>query len=205
MSVIDLPIDETASEPPPLDIEDGGGWKRNKAGREYVQAVGRRGVIMRQGNETVAEALARDAAPAAQGRPRRKATPKTPPPPKGLDLKALEQQLAEALKAPAVAAAMFGDEWAANHFTQNGPYLARNLVLASETNPWLRRKLENAATGGDMMMQLMSLVGVGGAFIMYIVPPLVWWFNLPVPETGRQMLGIPERHSDGSPDYTPGA
>lgn len=205
MSVIDIPIEDAppGQEPPPLDFD--GGWKRNKAGREYVQAVGRRGVVYRQGDETIAQALARDAAPAPQNRPRRKSTPKTPPPPKGLDLKALEQQLAEALKAPAVPAAMFGDEWAANHFTQAGPYLARNLVLASETNPWLRRKLENAATGGDMMMQLMSLVGVGGALIMYVVPPVVWWFNLPLPEAGRQMLGIPERHSDGSPDYPEGA
>ncbi|HET9118700.1 MAG TPA: hypothetical protein VFN75_11605, partial [Pseudonocardiaceae bacterium] len=77
-----------------------------------------------------------------------------------------------------------------------------NLVLASETNPWLRRKLENAASGGDMMMQLMSLVGVGGAVVMYVVPPLVWWFNLPIPEEGRAMLGIPvkEHSRDGGPD-----
>lgn len=202
-ALVDIPLEDEPGVPPGPDGDDAGspGWSRNKQGREYVKAVGRRGVIYRQGEETIAQALERDAQPGPQARPRRRSRAKTPPAPKA-SLRELEEILANALKAPAIPAAAFGDEWSANHFTNAGPYLARNLVLASETNPWLRRKLENAASGGDMMMQLMSLVGVGGAVVMYVVPPLVWWFNLPIPEEGRAMLGIPvkEHSRDGGPD-----
>lgn len=196
----EIPIQGADEQPPSLSFD---GWQRDKSNREYIKAVGRRGIIFRQGEETVAQALERDQQPKPQGRPQRKGAnkPKTPPAPQKVDLKELEEMLANALKAPAMPAAAFGDEWAAEHFTNMGPFLARNLVLASETNPWLRRKLENAATGGDLMMQVVSLVGLGGACAMYIAPPLVWWLNLPIPEKGREMLGVPERRSeDGSPD-----
>lgn len=175
------------------------GWLTDKNGDRYVKAEGRRGIIRQQGDETVAEAIARDQQPRSQKRPRPK-KPKMPPPPKAVDLRALEEMLADALKAPAVPAAAFGDEWAAQHFTTWGPALARNLVTASETNPWLRRKLENAANGGDMMMQFVSLIGVGGAVVMYALPPLVYWLNVPIPDKGREMLQIPERRTNGSPE-----
>lgn len=197
-----LPLLPDDDGPREIPIDDGdSGWQRDKSGKEYVKAVGRRGIVYRQGQETVADAHERDAQPRPQGRPQRKTKPKMPPPPPPkADLRLLEQQLAEALKAPAMPAAMFGDEWAANHFVTNAPLLARNLVLASETNPWLRRKLENAATGGDMMMQIVSLVGLGGAFVMYLAPPIVWWLNVPLPDKGRELLGIPERPSDDGPN-----
>jgi hypothetical protein len=169
-------------------------WKVSSTnGRQYIgRNDGRQGVIWRQGDESIAEARTRDSTPRDK-RPRKSKRPKMPEAPRKVDLKELEATLAEALKAPAMLCATFGDEWAAEHFTVSGPYLARNLILASEHNPWLRQKLEEAATGQDAMMKVVSLVGVGGACFAYAVPPIIWWFNLPAPRKTREMFGIPER------------
>lgn len=180
--------DQTDGAPP---VEDG--WQRDGRGRRYVTHEGK--AVFRRGDETIADALERNAQPKGTGkdkRPRAKSKrPNMPPAPTGVDLKELEKMLAEALSAPAMPCAMYGDEWAANHFTQQGPYLARNLVLASEHNPWLRRKLEAAATGQDAAVAALAMMGVAGALFGYAVPPIVWWLNLPVPERARQMFGIP--------------
>lgn len=186
-------------QPPPDD-----GWLRDSAGRAYIPAQGRRGRINRQGEESVAEALARDGKPKDR-KPKRKAAPRKPPPPKSSDLREIEQVLAEAFKSPAMLGAALGDEWTANHFVTWGPQLARNLARASEHNPWLRKKLEGAATSGDMMMQLMTFMGVAGSFGMYLIPPLVYWLNVPFPEQGRAMLGIPTRgeHAPPPPQTAP--
>jgi hypothetical protein len=101
--------------------------------------------------------------------------------------------------APAIVCATVGDEWGANHFQNAGPYLARSLVMASEHNPWLRKKLEEAASGEAAMMMIVTLVGVGGALVTYMVPPLVYWFNLPVSTRTRQMFGIPPRKETPPP------
>lgn len=191
-----MAVEDPVAEPeplvPPQAADDGAGWRADKQGRQYIpRRNGKPGIIYRTGEETIEQALERDAKPRDQ-RPRRKTKrPKMPEPPKRVDLKELELALAEALKAPAMPCAMFGDEWAANHFTTSGPYLARNLILASQHNPWLLRKLEDAATGQDAAMKLVTLVGVGGALFAYAVPPIVWWFKLPVPEKSREMFGIP--------------
>ncbi|HEX6461131.1 MAG TPA: hypothetical protein VF032_19600 [Thermoleophilaceae bacterium] len=180
------------------------GWQRDGRGREYVKHPGGKGTLWRQGDETIEEALARDAEQAPKDRrPRRKSkTPKKPPAPRRVDLKELEAAIAEALQAPAMVCGMFGEEWAANHFTAQGPYLARNLILASEHNPWLRAKLEEWATGEAAAMKLMSLVGVTGALIGYAVPPIVYFANLPVPDKAREMFNIPDRreeHAESTP------
>jgi hypothetical protein len=185
------PVEGPASNGQPPGVE---GWERDGRGRLYVKRPGAPGVVFRRDEETVAEALARDASPDKDKRPRRKAKSKRPPMPEapsGVDLKALEKMLAEALTAPAMACAMVGDEWSANHFTTQGPYLARNLVLASEHNPWLRRKLEEMATGQDAATKLIAMLGVAGALVGYAVPPIIYFLNLPVPEQARQMFGIP--------------
>ena len=177
-------------QPPPEE------WKRTKDGKqEYIgRKGGRSGIIYRQGDETIAQARARDSQPTKDKRPQRKSKrPSMPDPPRQVDLKELEVTLAEALKAPAMVCATFGDEWAAEHFTASGPYLARNLILASEHNPWLRKKLEEAATGQDAMMMVVSLVGVGGALFTYVIPPVIYWFNLPAPRKTRELFGIPDR------------
>jgi hypothetical protein len=211
MADVDTPT-TTAAEAPP---EAGNGrhaqpvgppdvWQLSKNGREYTSRPDKRGVIYRQDGETIAEALDRDRQLESMKKPQRGKAKRPPMPeaPRQLDLKELEATLAEALKAPAVMCASFGDEWAADHFTMTGPYLARNLILASDHNPWLRRKLEEAASGEDAMMKVVSLVGVGGALFMYVVPPAIYWFNLPVPTSARRRFGIPDgRHGARAPDY----
>jgi hypothetical protein len=181
----------------PLDaVEDlaGVGWKRNKAGREYIVNPGRKGMLFRQGDESVGEAILRAGLPDDPAPKRKsKAGRHKPDPPPATDLRELEAMLAESFKSPAVVCAMAGDEWGAHHFDMAGPALARNLVVASQHNPWLRKKLEAASTGGDAAIQLMSMAALGGAIIMYVGPPVVHWFNLPVPDKAREMFGIPDR------------
>jgi hypothetical protein len=219
MADLDRTIEDVGppdSEPPPFEppppiqgnpLEDG--WKLSKNnGRLYYNPTPKtRGarVIYRQGAESIAEAIARDQREQQETqrdkRPRSHKRPKMPDAPRGADLKALEETLSEALKAPAMVCASFGDEWAAEHFTKSGPYLARNLILASEHNPWLRRKLEEAATGEDAMMMVVSLVSVGGAAFLYVVPPLIYFFNLPAPRKTYEMFGIPDRKHRQPPPY----
>lgn len=179
------------------------GWAVDKNGKEYINKPQGRGKIYRQPGETVEEALARDAVKRDDPPRRRPRAPTMPKAPRKVDLRELEETLADALKTPAMLAASFGDEWGAEHFTRSGPYLARNLVLASEHNPWLRAKLEEAATGQDAMMKIVSLIGVGGALFGYIAPPVIWYLNLPVPERTRSMFGIPPRR-ERTPDYAAG-
>jgi hypothetical protein len=195
---------ETAAngtEPPPED-----GWQRDGRGRRYVQRpAGAKGVVFRRGDETIAEALARDASTeppkGKDRRPRpRSKRPPLPPPPQHVDLKELEKLLTEALKAPAMPCAMFGDEWAADHFVTHAPNVARNLVLAAEHNPWLARKLTELASGQDAAVKLLGMAGVAGALFAYAVPPIIYFLNLPVPPKGREMLGIPARQD---PDHAP--
>jgi hypothetical protein len=176
------------------------GWKTDKQNRQYVAAKGRSGVVYRQGEETVEEALARDGKPKDQ-KPRKKrpapsgAVPK-PPAPTEVDLKEIEHYLAEVFRAPAIPCATMGDEWAANHFATQGPVLARNLVAASRHNPWLRHKLEAAMLGGDdMMFKVLGMMGLASAVMAYAAPPIIWWFNPPVigGEKAREMFGIPDK------------
>jgi hypothetical protein len=204
--------EEVAPPSPPPPPDNGRppteAWKVGKTGKEYIgRADGRQGVIWRVDTETIEQARERDTQSARDKRPKRKSrAPKLPDPPRKVDLKELEATLAEALKAPALLCASFGDEWAAEHFTASGPYLARNLILASEHNPWLRKRLEEAATGQDAMMKVVSLVGVGGACFAYAIPPIIYWFNLPAPKKTRDMFGIPERRirePEYAADHTP--
>ena len=189
----------TAPPPPTNGATAGDHWQTDKNGKQYIGRKGRSGRILRQGEETIEQARERDAQPKDERPRRRSKKPKMPPAPTKVDLKELEKALGEALKSPGVLCAMYGDEWAADHFANQGDHLARNLVRASEHNPWLRRKLEDAATGQDAAMQLITLVGVGGALAMYIVPPVVYFLNLPAPEKMRTMFGIPPRRDPNAP------
>ena len=196
----DLIDDPLADEP--LNDPAGEGWKLNKAGREYIVNPGRKGMLFRQGDESIADAIARGGLPddPAPKRARRsKAGKHKPDPPSSLDLRELEAMLAEAFKSPAVLCGLAGDEWAAHHFDMAGPSLARNLVLASQHNPYLRTKLEAMSVGGDSAMQLMSMAALAGAALMYVGPPVIHWFNLPVPDKAREMFGIPDRRVDRGP------
>ncbi len=178
---------------PPVQSPVGDVWNVDKQGRQYIAAQGRSGIIYRRDGETVADALKRDGKRDQRPKPKRK--PKTPPPPAELDLRELEKLLSDALASPAYACAMAGDTWAADHFTVQGPLLARNLVAAAEHNPWLRRKLEAAMDGGDLAMQLIVMLGLSGSLLGYVAPPLIYWFNIPVPDRAREMFAIPRRRT----------
>lgn len=180
-----------ADETPPLVVEPDG-WVRDRAGKEYI-AGGRPGAkIYRRANETVEEARARDQA-ARDVRPKSK--PKVPraPAPTRKSLKELEHLLAQALAAPAMPFAMFGETWTADHFTATGPALARNLVAAAEHNDWLRKRLELMAAGEDISVKLMSTLPLFVAVVAYVVPPLGYYGVLPLPPEARVMLRIPDR------------
>lgn len=184
-------------ERPPIALVDDDGWRRDSRGRQYAAGVGRSGIVYRQGNETVEEALARDTKGPKDTKPRAKkkpATPKKPPAPTQQSLKELESALTDALKAPALICITLGDEWPADHLMRHAPVVARRLVIASEHNPWLRAKLEAALRGEDFMMKLITTMSVGGAMVMYALPPVLFYVDLPfVSDQARDMLGVPER------------
>lgn len=196
-------------------------WQTNEAGKEYVPAQGRSGVIIRQGEETVAEALERDAKGGRDEKPKRRSIPKQrkPPAPTSVDLKKLEHELAEGLRAPSMVAVFIPDPelsaWLANHFTKQGlggaDFLARQLVTAAEYNPWLRAHLEQAVSGEAFAVKLITTFALAAAVLAYAVPPVVVLLNLPFPNTGRELLDLPARkppidaRRNGRPETPPPA
>lgn len=178
------------------------GWRKDKQGRWYAPAKGRSGVVYRKGNQTPEEAHAADSKGPKDHPPRsrRSAVPKAPAPTQ-MALKDLEFALAEAFSTPAMVAGMRGDEWAADHFTREGPVLARNLTKAAEHNAWLRRKLEAAVTGEDLLVKVMVLLPVVSALIAYSVPPIIYYLNPGfIPPEAREMFHVPEREPKPKPD-----
>jgi hypothetical protein len=156
-----------------------------------VPAKGRTGVVYRHGEETVAEAYERDARGPGDRPPKRKQhQQKKASAPTEQDLREVEKVLADMFRSPAFLAAGFGDSWAADHFTRQGPELARNLVHAARFNPWLREKLLAATTDPGFAMRLASLVYLGVSAVGYILPPIIWWTGTPAPKV-RELYGIP--------------
>ena len=201
-------VDELEQVAPPGAGESDDGWRTDKHGKAYVPRVEGRGVIYRQGQETVAQALERDAKPKPERPKRRVKKPKLQEAPRRIELKLLEEEIRGALKAPAALCTVLGEngEWPAEHFLAHAPNLARNLVLASEHNPWLRRQLEEVATGEQALGKIISLFAVGGALFMYTVPPAIYFLNLPVSPKTRAMLGdIPDRRMHPPVDAFPAA
>jgi hypothetical protein len=193
--------DELAAAAPPDTGPDPSeqGWRQNKQGRWYVPRRGRPGTVIRRGNETPEEAHARDERDRdkeTRKEPKPKKTssvPKAPAPTKVTSVE-LEHMLSEALCAPAFGAGMRGEPWAANHFTKEGPTLARNLVAASEHNAWLRAKLEAWVMGEDILVKLLTLLPVASALIAYSVPPIIYYFDPPFfPAEARQLFAVPDR------------
>lgn len=225
--------------PPPLELVDGppggapnadapaaaggpaeDGWRfSDKQQKWYVPRKGRPGIIYREGNESIDEARARDEKGPRDTRPKSKSKagkgPKIPkaPAPTQVSLKELEFALAEALQSPAMICAATGDGWAADHFTTQGPTLARNLVKAAEHNPWLRAKLEATLAGEEFLIKVMTLMPVGAALIGYALPPVIYFLNPPfVPPQAREMFQVPDRaelkrqrQEEGPDDAAPAA
>lgn len=194
--------DGPAGETDAGDSEVDAGWQLDKRGKWYAPARGRSGLLRRVGNETLEEAYARDLADReSRGADRppkpkpktRSSVPKQPAPTTVTSIE-LEALLREVLSAPAMGAGMAGDQWAADHFTREAPVLARNLVAASEHNPWLRRKLEGLVLGEDLLVKLLTLLPVAGALIAYSIPPIIYYFDPPfIPREARQMMHVPDR------------
>ncbi len=192
-----------APEFPPGATVSPDGWRKDKAGRDFVTIPGRRGPLYRRGEETVAERLERDRRP-KDDKPKGKAKrrpqlPETPDKPRNEDLRELEAALAEAFRSPSMIAGLAGDLYLANHFSVWGPRLARNLVVTSEHNPWLRRQLEQMASGGQVSMTVITMIGLAGAVLCYTAPPIIYLFNLPAPDMARAMFSIPERRNGSIP------
>ena len=193
VDVDEAEVESNGTAPVESSTEDG--WRQDKKGRWITPARGRSGVVYRQGNETIDEAHARDAKGPKDRKPqaKRSKVPKAPAPTQA-SLKELEFMLAETLQAPAMVAAMGGDVWAANHFTREGPVLARNLTQAAAHNPWLRAKLEAALTGEDLLIKLMTLLPVAAALVAYAIPPVIYYLNPGfLPPEARAMFNVPER------------
>ena len=193
-----------ASEFPPGATASPDGWRKDKAGRDFITIPGRRGPLYRRGEETIRDRLERDSRPKDEkpkpgGKRRRPKLPDTPDKPRNEDLRELEAALAEAFRSPSMIAGLAGDLYLANHFAMWGPRLARNLVVTSEHNPWLRRQLETMASGGAVSMTVITLIGLAGAVLCYTAPPIIYLFNLPAPDMARQMFSIPERRNGTIP------
>lgn len=172
------------------------GWRTDSQGRKWIPARGRSGRIMRQGDETVEQAFARDAQGGKDEKPKRKAATasgRKPPAPTSKALKDIEHQLAEALSSPAMVFAISGEDWAVKHFTTQGPELARQLVAASEHSEWLRAQLTAIVAGEAAAVKLMAMAALTAAVVGYAAPPIIYFANLPVPDQARVMLRIPPR------------
>jgi len=193
---------ETAGEPdvtaPPPAADDG--WRTHKNGKQYIP--GSKGIIYREGSETIEEAKVRDARGPRDKPPKRKPKPpaagKLPPKPTEISLQQLEYELAEALSSPANMAAAAGDQYMADHFAREGPRLARHIVVAAKYNPWLLRKLEAAAIGdADVLIRVIMSMGLAGALVSYSIVPVVYYLDPPfISQRARAMYRIPERHPE---------
>lgn len=174
------------------------GWRKDTKDRWYIPRQGRSGVIYRQGNETPDEARARDAKGPKDRRPRSKTSsvPKAPASTQKT-IQELEFGLTELFKAPEMATAMQGDEWATMHFDREAPVLARNLAHAAEHNPWLRSKLEAIITGeGVLLMKVLAFVPVLSAAIAYTLPPIIYYLEPGfIPPEARDRFNVPRRPS----------
>jgi len=176
-------------------------WRTDRKGREYIPRRGDTGsgIVYRQGEESIEEAWARDRDAAEKKRktPKSGKRQRKPPAPTQVDLKTLEHQLRQALETPVMVCAMQGDEWGVQHFQNQAPRLARNMVACAEANPWFREKLVAAMTGGDVLPQVMMFASLGAAAFAYVVPPIVYYLNpgfLPPRAVGmvREKFAIPE-------------
>lgn len=113
--------------------------------------------------------------PTAPGEPKRRRSKVTK---KGTQQ--IEDGLREILQMPAVPASIFGDQWAAQHFTQQGAVFANKIAVVSERNPVLRDWCNKMLAGESLAVLLM-------ASVMYAGPAALHFGVLP----GGELLGVP--------------
>lgn len=117
-----------------------------------------------------------DSAPSGGGTPRRKRVSKKV-------TEDIEQALAEILTAPAMIAAIQGDQWAIQHFTVNGRELAHRIAEVSERHSQLRKWCEGLLEGESVFL-------VGMAAVAYVIPALIHYNLVPGPDG---LLGVPRK------------
>lgn len=194
----DAPVDQA---PAP----EAAGWRQTKNGKDYVpRPGGEGGIIYRRGEETVEQALDRDArqpkkkSPKASGGKARK-----PIAPTEIDLRQLERAIEEMLATPGALLAMRGDVWGAQHFERQAPVLARNLVVCAEHNPALRAKLVALMVGEGPLVNVLLYGHLAAAALAYLIPPIVHYLNPPVFPAAKAI--VRERFHIPDPDLIPGA
>lgn len=146
--------------------------------------------------EKVASSSKRTRARKADAPPKPRAKRPAPEPASDFTTSQLEDALAQILTLPAIPCAMVGDEWASNHFSQNGRIFAKNLAEQAEKNPTLRKWCIRIAQG-----EVVGTLAITG--VMYFLPPLVHWGLIPLPNEARGMIpGMPPpkvaAHGDGT-------
>lgn len=105
----------------------------------------------------------------------------------------IEDGLREILQMPAVPASIFGDQWAADHFTQQGAAFANRIAVVSERNPVLRGWCEKALAGESLAVLLM-------AGVLYAGPAALHFGLIP----GGELMGIPVmRRKQSAPEPVP--
>lgn len=97
----------------------------------------------------------------------------------------LERELAELLTFPAGPALMAGDTFCAEHFAVQGPMLARQLTIYSESHPATFDTLVWLARQGSLLVIATAVVG-------YLLPPAIH-HGLPAPNGMRKHYGMEPR------------
>jgi len=100
----------------------------------------------------------------------------------------LERELAELLTFPAGPALMAGDQFCAQHFAVQGPMLARQLVIYSESHAATYDTLVWLARQGSLLVIATAVVG-------YLLPPAIH-HGLPAPSGLRQHYGMEQKPTE---------
>lgn len=102
------------------------------------------------------------------------------------EISLIESGFRELLTFPAMPAAMAGDQWAADHFSQRGPALAKRLAVECERNDQLRKICLSAVKGQTVVM-------LGFELIMYLGLPAMHYGLVP----GGEQFGVPVLRKPG--------
>jgi hypothetical protein len=203
-------IEESAdNRSAPVESAESQGWKLDKRQRYYTSAgpAGRAGVIYRDGDESIQEAIDRDREARENGRPPKSKPAKTTkaPAPTRKTAQELEKALTASLEAPAMLAGLHGDEWVASHIYREAPTLARNLVAAAEHNPKLWAKLESIAGGETAFGQMILQIAVANALVAYALPPMLFYLGDRAPQRLRDTFQVPPKPRKQARQESPGS
>lgn len=116
----------------------------------------------------------------------------------------MAEVLREVFAAPAIPYSVLGHPYPAEHVARTGPDLADNLVRFSETNEWLRSKLEAIASGDSAAGVLMATAMLTMSAVTYIVPQLAY-FGILKPELAVRVGAPPIPGRDTAPAPPPPA